>query len=118
MRSSKLLQSLSSPARLNGPLNPSRARANRPLPNARPPLLLSIGAGAGLVSVWGLFVLFATNEERLASSVLRQTMDAVSTDSNVIATLGNGVKLEPAWYMFNAPRIAGQVLLSPALVIV
>lgn len=54
-------------------------------------------------------MLFATNEERLSSAVIRRITAAVVSDSKIYEALGHNITMEPSWYLFGSPRIAGQV---------
>jgi len=67
--------------------------------------------GILVVSIWGAFILHATNQERLSSSVVQHIVAALQNPNNskIVETLGEGVALEPVWYMLGEPWIAGGI---------
>ncbi|OXG12110.1 hypothetical protein C366_05834 [Cryptococcus neoformans Tu401-1] len=58
---------------------------------------------------WGLFILHATNSERLSSSVLRQATFQLRNSKEVIALLGENVRLVEEWWALGAPWISGTI---------
>ncbi|OCF32283.1 hypothetical protein I317_07133 [Kwoniella heveanensis CBS 569] len=89
---------------------PSRPRliyerpGDRELP--RIGVLLALGVlGLG----WGLFLLHATNQERLSSSVLRQVTFQLRNSKEVIAVLGEHIKLQENWWALGQPWISGTI---------
>jgi cytochrome c oxidase assembly factor 1 len=70
--------------------------------------VILVAAIAG-VSGWAAFLLYATNSEKVSSSVVRQIMRTVQQNADVRALLGDGIRAEPAWYLNGDPRIQGQV---------
>ncbi|GFZ42646.1 hypothetical protein JCM24511_00363 [Saitozyma sp. JCM 24511] len=94
---------------------PSRPRmyydrpGERDLPklNSRAPLYILIGA-IGL-SIGGAFILYATNAERLASSVLRQVQFQLRNSKEVMQVLGENVKMAPEWWTFGQPWTSGTI---------
>lgn len=89
----------------------SRPILRRELPDGKPHLLFYVGVGAVVVSVWGAFLLYTTNMERLSSSVVQQILAAVQSPKNtrIIEVLGEKIRPEPAWYMLGEPWIAGAI---------
>ncbi|WVF66978.1 hypothetical protein IAT40_001721 [Kwoniella sp. CBS 6097] len=70
------------------------------------PFVLALGAlGLG----WGLFLLHATNQERLSSSVLRQVTFQLRNSKEVIAVLGEHIKLHKNWWALGQPWISGTI---------
>lgn len=65
------------------------------------------------LSTWGGFVLYATNKERASSSILRQLYTDLKNSNAVKATLGDGIRLEPKWWLGGEPRIEGAVSTIP-----
>lgn len=65
----------------------------------------------GLVGItgWGAFVFYATNQERLSSSVVRQILQNLRDSDIVRDSLGEAVRPEPAWYLNGDPWIEGAV---------
>ncbi|KAE8539711.1 hypothetical protein D1P53_003647 [Cryptococcus gattii VGV] len=91
---------------------PSRPRliyerpGGRELPKVRgtAPFVIALGLlGLG----WGLFILHATNSERLSSSVLRQATFQLRNSKEVIALLGENVRLVDEWWALGSPWISG-----------
>lgn len=70
-------------------------------------------AGLGVLglSLWGAFLLYTTNQERLSSSVVRQLLLKLKTSENALLrqSIGENIGPEPAWYMGGNPWIDGQV---------
>lgn len=61
------------------------------------------------VAGWGAFIKYTTNQERLASSVVRQILQNLRESDLVRETLGEGVRPEPTWYLNGDPWIDGTV---------
>ncbi len=70
------------------------------------PLLLFGFVG---VSAWAGFVVYATNQERLSSPVVRQILATLRADNEVKEVLGDTIRPEPAWYLNGDPWINGAV---------
>ncbi|WVR03878.1 hypothetical protein IAU60_000877 [Kwoniella sp. DSM 27419] len=93
---------------------PSRPRliyerpGDRDLPKIGTKLPFVIGLGL-LGLGWGLFLLHATNQERLASSVLRQVTFQLRNSKEVIALLGEHIKLQENWWALGQPWISGTI---------
>ncbi|WWC60230.1 uncharacterized protein I303_102796 [Kwoniella dejecticola CBS 10117] len=58
---------------------------------------------------WGLFLLHATNAERLSSSVLRQVTFQLRNSKEAIAVLGENVRLVENWWALGQPWISGTI---------
>ncbi|WWC87809.1 uncharacterized protein L201_002701 [Kwoniella dendrophila CBS 6074] len=93
---------------------PSRPRliyerpGDRDLPKitTKLPYVIALGLlGLG----WGLFLLHATNAERLSSSVLRQVTFQLRNSKEVIAVLGENVRLVENWWALGQPWISGTI---------
>jgi cytochrome c oxidase assembly factor 1 len=65
-------------------------------------------AAVGL-SAWALFYAYATNSERLASSVMQQIMQTARTNPELEQMLGEAIRPEPAWYLNGDPWVNGSV---------
>ncbi|WVW80070.1 hypothetical protein I302_102043 [Kwoniella bestiolae CBS 10118] len=93
---------------------PSRPRLiyerpwDRDLPKIRNKLPFVIALGL-LGLGWGAFLLHATNAERLASSVLRQVTFQLRNSKEVIAVLGENVRLVENWWALGQPWISGTI---------
>ncbi|WWD16583.1 hypothetical protein CI109_101011 [Kwoniella shandongensis] len=73
---------------------------------SRAPLVIGLSLlGLG----WGLFLLHATNSERLASSVLRQVTFQLRNSPQVIGILGENVRLQENWWALGQPWINGTI---------
>jgi hypothetical protein len=59
---------------------------------------------------WGIFLLYATNQEKLSSSVVWQIIRTVQGNADMKELLGDAIRPEPAWYLNGNPRINGKVL--------
>ncbi|WVQ83601.1 hypothetical protein IAT38_005742 [Cryptococcus sp. DSM 104549] len=93
---------------------PSRPRmmyerpGGRDLPKARS--VIPFVLGLGLLGLgWGIFVLQATNAERLASSVTKQVSFQLRNSHEVVAMLGENVTLVDNWWSLNQPWISGTI---------
>ncbi|GAB1523609.1 cytochrome oxidase assembly protein 1 [Rhizoctonia solani] len=78
-----------------------------PIMRSRAPAL--IGLGILGVTAWAGFVVYATNQERLASSVTKQVLTQVRASQEIAAELGQGVVAEPTWWMVGQPYVDGAV---------
>ncbi|KAI0705884.1 cytochrome oxidase complex assembly protein 1-domain-containing protein [Cytidiella melzeri] len=61
------------------------------------------------VSTWGAFYLYAANQERLSSSVVRQVMGTVRDSAALKEALGDSIRFEPVWWLNGDPYINGGV---------
>ncbi|KAL4077053.1 cytochrome oxidase complex assembly protein 1-domain-containing protein [Scleroderma yunnanense] len=61
------------------------------------------------VTGWAVFLLFATNQERLASSVVKQITQTVRENEELRDVLGDAIRPEPAWYLNGDPWISGSI---------
>jgi cytochrome c oxidase assembly factor 1 len=62
------------------------------------------------VSAWAAFLLFATNQEKLASSIVKQILQMVRENEELKVMLGDAIRPEPAWYLNGDPWIHGSVI--------
>lgn len=69
-------------------------------------LLGAIVAGIG---GWSIFMTFATNQEKLSSSVFRSIVRAVRTDPELKEKLGDAIRAQPEWYFNGDPHVKGHV---------
>lgn len=56
--------------------------------------------------------MYAANQERLASSVVRQIMSSVRNNPTLTEALGESVRFEPVWWLNGDPYINGAVRLT------
>jgi cytochrome c oxidase assembly factor 1 len=61
---------------------------------------------------WAVFLLYATNLERLSSSVTRQIITNLKHHPDVIEHLGTPIQLPPALKFFGDPWVSGSVSIS------
>ncbi|CAE6419063.1 unnamed protein product [Rhizoctonia solani] len=102
-----------SPTNFDAPSRP-RPIHDRPqlkeLPVIRSRAPAFIGLGLLGVSAWAGFVVYATNQERLASSVTKQVLTQIRASPEVASELGSGVVAEPTWWMIRAsPEVASEL---------
>ncbi|KAF8889935.1 cytochrome oxidase complex assembly protein 1-domain-containing protein [Infundibulicybe gibba] len=82
-------------------------RENYPvLQKTWPTVLAFVGLG---VAGWGLFMMVATNQEKISSSVVRQIMRSVREDAQLKETLGEAIRPQPEWWLNGDPRIHGRI---------
>ncbi|CAE6485442.1 unnamed protein product [Rhizoctonia solani] len=100
------------PVNFNAPSRP-RPVHERPqlkeLPVIRSRAPAVIGLGILGISAWAVFVVYATNQERLASSVTKQVLAQIRASPEVASELGSGVVAEPTWWMVGQPYIDGAI---------
>ena len=84
------------------------ARSTYPITQKRWPFILAF-ATVG-VSAWAAFLLFATNQEKLASSVVKKILQTVRENEELKDMLGDAIRPEPAWYLNGDPWIHGSVI--------
>lgn len=82
-------------------------KSDLPKIKKRWPLLLAF-ATVG-VAGWAVFLLFATNQERLASSIVKQIIQTVRENEELRDILGDAIRPEPAWYLNGNPWISGSI---------
>ncbi|GJE87060.1 cytochrome c oxidase assembly factor 1 family protein [Phanerochaete sordida] len=85
------------------------ARPQRELPPLQrkwPGILVASILG---VSAWGAFYLYAANQERLSSSVVKQIMNTVGDSEELRQELGEAIRFEPVWWLNGDPYIKGGV---------
>jgi len=84
-----------------------KIRAFDTLPQSQWPIALT--AVAIGVSGWALFMTFATNQEKLSSSVYRSIVRALKADAQLREVLGEAIRPQPEWYLNGDPHIKGRV---------
>ncbi|KAG2366062.1 cytochrome oxidase complex assembly protein 1-domain-containing protein [Suillus spraguei] len=82
-------------------------KADLPRIQKRWPFILAF-ATVG-VSAWAAFLLFATNQEKLSSSVVKRIMQTVRENEELKNMLGDAIRPEPAWYLNGDPWINGSI---------
>ncbi|KAF8967310.1 cytochrome oxidase complex assembly protein 1-domain-containing protein [Flammula alnicola] len=71
------------------------------------PLALA-GLAIGL-SAWAGFMTFATNQEKLSSSVFRSIVRALKADAQLKELLGEAIRPQPEWYLNGDPHVKGHI---------
>ncbi len=61
------------------------------------------------VAGWVAFYTFVTNQEKISSSVVKQTLRTVRSDAAVKEVLGEAIRPQPEWWLNGDPRIIGSV---------
>ncbi|KIY66402.1 DUF1783-domain-containing protein [Cylindrobasidium torrendii FP15055 ss-10] len=81
----------------------------RDLPRMRRkwPAVLAFGA-LGL-SAWVAFYTFATNQGKITSSVVQQSLRTVKHDPGAQEVIGEAIRFEPEWWLNGDPWILGSV---------
>lgn len=84
------------------------------LQNRRPVFII---AAIVAVTSWSMFASYATNKERLSSSVFRSVLSQLKDSEQITAALGDSILLEPS--TFGDPWVSGSVSLrlGPTLAI-
>ncbi len=88
----------------------SGARAARELPQLPDRRPLYIATGIVVLGAWTLFTNYATNKEKLSSSVFRSVLIQLKDSDRIAEAIGSPVMLEPG--AFGDPWIKGSVSLS------
>ncbi|KAG6331251.1 hypothetical protein ID866_7836 [Astraeus odoratus] len=82
--------------------------ARPPTRSDLPEIKVILEASVG-VAGWAVFFLFAANQERLASSVVKQVLQTVRGNEELRDVLGDAIRPEPAWYLNGDPWINGSI---------
>jgi hypothetical protein len=61
------------------------------------------------VAGWAAFMLFATNQEKLSSSVFRSIVRALKADEQLKEVLGEAIRPQAEWYLNGDPHVKGHV---------
>ena len=64
---------------------------------------------------WAAFMTFATNQEKLSSSVFRSIVRALRADPQLREVLGEAIRPQPEWYLNGDPHVKGKVCLGEYL---
>ncbi|KAF8522200.1 cytochrome oxidase complex assembly protein 1-domain-containing protein, partial [Hysterangium stoloniferum] len=87
----------------------TRPQRKQDLPEIKSPLYIAALLAALGLSAWGAFILYATNMERVSSSVVRQLSSNMKSMSVMKEALGEDVHLEGKWWLGGEPWIDGAV---------
>jgi cytochrome c oxidase assembly factor 1 len=61
------------------------------------------------ITGWAGFLLVATNQEKLSSSIVRQILRTVRDNPELKELLGSAIRPEPTWILNGDPWINGKV---------
>ncbi|KAF8708481.1 hypothetical protein AX14_013586 [Amanita brunnescens Koide BX004] len=95
-----------------GPSQP-RQYYQRPYPRELPkhkkrwPIVLGVTTLA--LACWGSFLTYATNQEKLSSSVFKSIMRSVRRDPKLQEVLGEAIRPQPEWWLNGDPFVKGQI---------
>ncbi|KAF8177244.1 cytochrome oxidase complex assembly protein 1-domain-containing protein [Pholiota molesta] len=81
----------------------------RDLPKAKSTWPLVLGGVAIGVAGWAAFMLFATNQEKLSSSVFRSIVRALKADEQLKEVLGEAIRPQAEWYLNGDPHVKGHI---------
>jgi Cytochrome oxidase complex assembly protein 1 len=70
--------------------------------------LITAFVGVGLAG-WAAFLLVATNQEKLSSSVVRQIIRTAKDNKELREMLGKAIRPQPEWWLNGNPWIEGSV---------
>ncbi|PPQ78437.1 hypothetical protein CVT25_011882 [Psilocybe cyanescens] len=81
----------------------------RELPRAQSKWPIALGLLITGVSGWAAFMTFATNQEKLSSSVFRSIVRALKADPQLREVLGEAIRPQPEWYLNGDPHVKGRI---------
>ncbi|KDR73820.1 hypothetical protein GALMADRAFT_212599 [Galerina marginata CBS 339.88] len=81
----------------------------RDLPKARSKWPITVAALVAGVSGWAAFMTFATNHEKLSSSVFRSIIRALRADPQLHEALGEAIRPQSEWYLNGDPHVKGHI---------
>ncbi|KAF9556188.1 DUF1783-domain-containing protein [Agrocybe pediades] len=81
----------------------------RELPRAKSQWPIALAALALGVSGWAGFMTFATNQEKLSSSVYRSILRALKADPQLREVLGEAIRAQPEWWLNGDPHVKGRI---------
>ncbi|KAH9484537.1 hypothetical protein JR316_0004019 [Psilocybe cubensis] len=81
----------------------------RELPRAQSKWPIALGLLVTGVAGWAAFMTFATNQEKLSSSVFRSIVRALKSDSQLREVLGEAIRPQPEWYLNGDPHVKGRI---------
>ncbi|PPQ71067.1 hypothetical protein CVT24_009868 [Panaeolus cyanescens] len=81
----------------------------RDLPRSKPKWPIFLVAAVVGVSGWAAFMTFASNQEKLSTSVYRSIMRALKGDAALQEKLGDVIRPQPEWWLNGDPYISGQI---------
>ncbi|KAH7910285.1 cytochrome oxidase complex assembly protein 1-domain-containing protein, partial [Hygrophoropsis aurantiaca] len=90
---------------------PASGGSSRELPRVRSPLVPILSLSLFGLSAWAAFLLYATNQEKLASSVVRHVLQSVRDCEELKRSAGSGSKVEPEgkWWLGGDAWVWGKI---------
>ncbi|KAK0195804.1 cytochrome oxidase complex assembly protein 1-domain-containing protein [Armillaria mellea] len=87
----------------------SRPRPFRELPRIkrRWPAILALSVVG--VAAWGVFYSYATNQQKISSSVFKQVLRTAREDEGLRDVLGEALRPQPEWWLNGEPRVLGAI---------
>ncbi|KAK0486201.1 cytochrome oxidase complex assembly protein 1-domain-containing protein [Armillaria novae-zelandiae] len=87
----------------------SRPRPFRELPRIkrRWPAILALSVVG--VAAWGVFYSYATNQQKISSSVFKQVLRTAREDQGLRGALGEALRPQPEWWLNGEPRVLGAI---------
>lgn len=70
---------------------------------------LAIGGAIVGIAGWAAFMTYATNQEKLSSSVFRSILRGLKSDPQLKESLGEAIRPQPEWYLNGDPYVKGHV---------
>lgn len=70
---------------------------------------LAIGGAIAGIAGWVAFMIYATNQEKLSSSVFRSVVRGLKSDPQLRESLGEAIRPQPEWYLNGDPYVKGHV---------
>ncbi len=64
------------------------------------------------VAAWGVFYSYATNQQKISSSVFKQVLRTAREDEGLRDVLGEALRPQPEWWLNGEPRVLGAVSLE------
>ncbi|TDL27341.1 DUF1783-domain-containing protein [Rickenella mellea] len=87
----------------------ARPTPTRELPSVKIQWGVIAGFGVAGLAAWAAFLLYATNQERLSSSVVRKVLRDIRVDPEAVRLLGDGVRAAPEWWLNGQPYVNGAI---------
>ncbi|KIM48510.1 hypothetical protein M413DRAFT_14987 [Hebeloma cylindrosporum] len=81
----------------------------RELPKAKSKWPLAIGGAVVGIAGWIAFMTYATNQEKLSSSVFRSILRGLKSDPQLKEVLGEAIRPQPEWYLNGDPYVKGHI---------
>ncbi|KAJ7785892.1 cytochrome oxidase complex assembly protein 1-domain-containing protein [Mycena metata] len=87
----------------------SNFKPHRQLPKIEKRWPAMLGIAVVVMSGWGAFLTYVTNETKVTSSVVKQILRTIKEDPQLLETMGMAIRPQPEWWLNGYPIIHGQV---------